>query len=178
MEFTLREGDIQPSGENRTQDVTNMKPEQAQPKADTKHVEQVLKWESVKDAANLAKIVQQAGQNGATKLTVRLNPENLGRLEIQLTEVGGRIDAKIMASSTESKALLVSHGDAIRQQLVEKGIHIDNMDFSFHDTLARQHGESGQRREQAQNRQSSFNMDDGNIDEVIEEENTVQGLYA
>jgi flagellar hook-length control protein FliK len=180
-EFMLLEPEVATtSAESRTADIAMNKTAEAQPKADTKHIEQVLKWESVKDAANLARVVQQAGQNGATKLTVRLDPANLGRLEIQLTEVAGRIDAKIVASSSESKAILVSHGDAIRQQLVEKGIHIENMDFSFHDTLARQHSENQGRREQGNNKQSSFQADGGEADEIaVEEEiNTAQGLYA
>ncbi len=159
----------------------NARPEQAQKQPEAKQAEAVLKWESAKDAVNLAKMIQQAGQNGATKLTVRLNPEHLGRLEIQLTEVGGRIDAKIMANSQESRNLLASHGDAIRQQLAEKGIHIDNMNFSFHDAFARQ--DQGRQDQQSahESRQGGRqqNGDGGNAgkDEASEPRKP-EGLYA
>ncbi|MDR2869186.1 MAG: flagellar hook-length control protein FliK [Deferribacteraceae bacterium] len=135
-------------------------PEQSEPKQ-AKAEERVLRWESAKDAVNLAKLVQQAGQSGVTKLTVRLTPENLGRLEIQLTEIGGRIDAKIMANSTESRALLASNGEAIRQQLADKGIQINNMDFSFHDSLTRQDQNDHGRGAGQDAKQGRFNLAKG-----------------
>jgi flagellar hook-length control protein FliK len=99
--------------------------------------EKTLEWQSPKDAVKFAQLIRQTGDAGANKLTVRLIPEHLGRLEIQLTEINGRLDAKILANSMESKNFLAANADAIARQLAEKGITIDNMDFSFHDSLAK-----------------------------------------
>jgi flagellar hook-length control protein FliK len=153
-------------------EITNKdgEPQQAQQaKEDTR----TMRWESIKDAANLSKLIQQAAQNGVNKLTVRLTPENLGRLEVQLTEIGGRIDAKIVANSQESRALLAASGDAIRQQLADKGIQINNMDFSFHDSLERQdqnnHGQAGRQTNERQgNGKFSLSMaDEPEVDEAL-----------
>lgn len=146
---------------------------------DAKQVNRTLEWESAKDAVKLAKLVQQAGQEGATKLTVRLNPVNLGRIEIQLTEVGGRLDAKILANSQEARNFLASHGEAITRQLLEKGIHIDNMDFGFHDSMGKQNDAGGQ---QNGAKQSSRTYQEGKPDaddsEGLIMEKTPEGLYA
>jgi flagellar hook-length control protein FliK len=99
--------------------------------------EKTLEWQSSKDAVKFAQLIRQAGDAGANKLTVRLIPEHLGKIEIQLTEINGRLDAKILANSMESKNFLAANADAIAKQLAEKGITIDNMDFSFHDSLAK-----------------------------------------
>ncbi|MDR2401041.1 MAG: flagellar hook-length control protein FliK [Deferribacteraceae bacterium] len=136
-----------------------------------------LEWQSPKDAVKFAKLVQQAGEGGVNKLTVRLVPEHLGRLEIQLTEINGRLDAKILANSMESKNFLAANADAITRQLAEKGITIDNMDFAFHDSFTKDAGEkSGSRRESRANRE---NVRADNI-ELKEEgvEREKEGIYA
>lgn len=146
---------------------------------DAKQVDRTLEWESAKDAVKLAKLVQQAGQDGATKLTVRLNPVNLGRIEIQLTEVGGRLDAKILANSQEARNFLASHGEAITRQLLEKGIHIDNMDFGFHDSMGKQNDAGGQQNGAKQSsRTYQEGEPDANDSEELIMEKTPEGLYA
>ncbi|MDR0454143.1 MAG: flagellar hook-length control protein FliK [Deferribacteraceae bacterium] len=170
-----------PAEKREANPIVKMKSDSVQQRPEARQTETVLKWESAKDAVNLAKIIQQAGQNGATKLTVRLYPEHLGRLEIQLTEIGGRIDAKMMANSQESRNLLASHGDAIRQQLMDRGIHIDNMNFTFHDAFARQEQER-QEQQQTAHRHGNTGRNGGGKDnegkEEINEERGQEGLYA
>jgi flagellar hook-length control protein FliK len=161
-------------------DMTFEQSQQTQPKADSASVERVLQWESVRDAAKLGRIIQQAGQNGATKLTVRLYPEHLGRLEIQLREVAGRIDARIMASSLESRNLLVSHGEAIRQQLADKGIHIENMDFDLRDSLAKQNKDKHSKHGNTTGNNKSQPQDENSEDSIGDEKQirAPAGLYA
>jgi flagellar hook-length control protein FliK len=120
-------------------------------------VEKTFEWQSPKDAVKFAKLVQQAWEGGISKLTVRLVPEHLGKIEIQLTEINGRLDAKILANSMESKNFLAASADAITKQLTEKGITIDNMDFAFHDSLAKDTLPKDSREKSARERESRVN---------------------
>jgi flagellar hook-length control protein FliK len=138
--------------------------------------EKTLEWQSPKDAVKFAQLIRQTGDAGANKLTVRLIPEHLGKVEIQLTEINGRLDAKILANSMESKNFLAANADAIAKQLAEKGITIDNMDFSFHDSLAKDAREkSGREREGRASKAPRVNAEraEEKPDDAVE-----TGLYA
>jgi flagellar hook-length control protein FliK len=128
-------------------------------------------WDTAEDIVKLAKLINNAAKAGVSKLTVHLQPANLGKIEIALTDINGRIDAKLVAQSSESRDFFLSHGDAIVKQLAEKGIHIDNMDFRFHDAPAKEQGDRGSkgRREQA-NQKRSFSKP--------QTERIIEGLYA
>jgi hypothetical protein len=139
-------------------------------------VEKTLEWQSPKDAVKFAKLVQQAGEGGASKLTVRLIPEHLGKIEIQLTEINGRLDAKILANSMESKNFLAANADAITKQLAEKGITIDNMDFAFHDSLAKDAREKSGRERESRTNKIKVRLEEGIKETPAEQEDI--GLYA
>jgi flagellar hook-length control protein FliK len=139
-------------------------------------VEKTLEWQSPKDAVKFAKLVQQAGEGGASKLTVRLIPEHLGKIEIQLTEINGRLDAKILANSMESKNFLAANADAIVKQLAEKGITIDNMDFAFHDSLAKDAREKSGRDRESRTNKIKVRLE-GEIKETPAEREDM-GIYA
>jgi flagellar hook-length control protein FliK len=139
-------------------------------------VEKTLEWQSPKDAVKFAKLVQQAGEGGASKLTVRLIPEHLGKIEIQLTEINGRLDAKILANSMESKNFLAANADAITKQLAEKGITIDNMDFAFHDSLAKDAREKSGRERESRTNKIKVRLEEGIKETPAERED--MGIYA
>lgn len=142
-------------------------------------MESVLRWESAKDAVNFAKLVSQAGQNGMTKLTVRLLPEHLGRIEIQLSEIAGKISAKIITSTDESKHLVASQSELIRQNLESKGIQIDNMDFVFHDSLSKQDSNDGREEsERSRRHRAKAANDKGGEENDTFEIDKSEGLYA
>ncbi len=91
-----------------------------------------------KDVTRLIKTIESAASKGESKLTVTLRPDDLGRLEIRLVETGGKINAKFFADNETSYRMMLSHSEAIRSQLAEKGIVIDNMEFAFNDTTSKQ----------------------------------------
>ena len=104
--------------------------------------------------ANQAEIVQSIRemmqvqmpqlQNGATAVVkVRLSPEHLGEIEIQITMVDNELDATFVVHSTETKELInkqvLQITESLRQQQltlanVQVSLATDNqMDFSFFD---------------------------------------------
>ncbi|MDR2104650.1 MAG: flagellar hook-length control protein FliK [Deferribacteraceae bacterium] len=140
-------------------------------------IEKSLEWSSPKDAVKFAKLVQQAGEAGANRLTVRLIPEHLGKVEVQLTEVNGRLDAKILANSMESKNFLAANAEALTRQLADKGITIDNMDFAFHDSFTKDaHEKSGRERESRANKVRV--RPEPNVKEVEADSEAVERVYA
>ncbi len=96
-------------------------------KVDVKHIE----IKDVKDIIKIVDTIEMAKSQGVKKLTVQLHPENLGKLEIQLVETGGKINAKIFTDNEQARFLLANNLEQMRNQLQSKGIHIDNMEFSF-----------------------------------------------
>lgn len=92
---------------------------------------EVLKVEKTDDILKLVDMINVAKSGKATKLTVQLTPAELGKVNIQLTEVSGKITAKFIVENDHTKSLLLQQADAIKNQLAEKGIVIDDMDFMF-----------------------------------------------
>lgn len=71
-------------------------------------------------------------KNGETKkISVKLEPDFLGKMNIHLSDNAGKLSAKIFVEQDSVKHFLISNLEAIKQQLNEKGIFIDNMDFMF-----------------------------------------------
>jgi len=90
-----------------------------------------LDVKSMADILKIVDVINSAKDSGIKKLTVQLNPEHLGKLEIQLTETAGKISAKIFTDNDNAKYMLLNSSDQIKSQLESKGIVIENMEFGF-----------------------------------------------
>ena len=132
-----------------------------------------------KDINRLVKTMESAAGKGESKLTVTLRPDHLGRLEIRLAENGGKITAKFFTDNETSYKMMVAQGDAIRAQLSDKGIVIDNMEFAFTDTTSRQGAGEGRKANKHAANKKDFkeNQDDDEIgNEIATTKQT--GIYA
>lgn len=94
---------------------------------ETKHIE----IKELKDILKVVDIVEAGRNSGVKKLTIQLTPEHLGKLEIQLTDTGGKITAKIFTDNEHARYMLLTSSDQIRNQLENKGIVVENMEFGF-----------------------------------------------
>lgn len=97
------------------------------------NVETQSSWEvNTKDSVEkLVKLVEFVKQGDSKTLTVKLEPDFLGKMNMHLTDNAGKISAKIFVEHDSVKNFLLNNAESIRQQLADKGIHIDNMDFMF-----------------------------------------------
>lgn len=135
----------------------------------------------VRDIERLVRTMQSSVSKGESKLTVVLTPENLGKLQIQLTETGGKITAKFLSDNEQSHKLIMAQGDMLKNQLSEKGIVIDNMEFAFNDTMSKGQNSDEQGRRTAKQTQKGRNFrDNGNDLEVGTEvaNKKASGIYA
>ena len=80
-------------------------------------------FESIQSKANYT------NQNGVQKLFIRLTPENLGTLQIELSQKDGQLVAKIMANTQRGKEMLDSQLQGLRVTLAAQGISFDKIDF-------------------------------------------------
>lgn len=136
-----------------------------------------------RDISRLIRTLESSAGKGESKLTVSLNPENLGRLEIRLTEVGGRLTARFFTDNETSHKLMIAHSEVIRTQLAEKGIVLENMDFGFKDASTKQdNGEGKHSQKSNDERKNIKNIDDDlevvDVETYAEKQTRNNAVYA
>lgn len=91
--------------------------------------------------------IEQAIQNGQTTLTVKLDPDHLGRVEVKLELQDGRVSALITAERPATLDLLQRDARLIERAMEQGGMQVqpDGLHFSLSDGNA-QWAESGQGR--------------------------------
>lgn len=126
--------------------------------AQTKETQAPYNMKDVRDIERLVRTMQSSVNKGQSKLTVVLTPENLGKLQIQLTETGGKITAKFLSDNEQSHKLIMAQSDMFKNQLSEKGIVIDNMEFAFNDTMSKGQNSDEQGRKTSKQAQKGRNF--------------------
>lgn len=135
----------------------------------------------VRDIERLVRTMQSSVNKGESKLTVVLTPENLGKLQIQLTETGGKITAKFLSDNEQSHKMIMAQSDLLKNQLSEKGIVVDNMEFAFNDAMNKGQNSDEQGRRTSKHAQKGRNFKEQDNDlEVGTEVATkkASGIYA
>ena len=136
----------------------------------------------VRDIERLVRTMQSSVSKGQSKLTVVLTPENLGKLQIQLTETGGKIIAKFLSDNEQTHKLIMAQSDMFKNQLSEKGIVVDNMEFAFNDTMSKgqnsdEQGRKAGRQSQQKGRNFRENGDDLEVGTEVANKKA-SGIYA
>lgn len=100
----------------------------------TNRFEKVMDTNLAKQAESTEKAVLNQVKNAAAQLsseksqvTIALRPENLGRVNIQLTSQNGQLAAQITADSQQAKDALTKGIEALRQTLAEQGINVNRI---------------------------------------------------
>lgn len=137
------------------------------------------------DIGKLVKFIDQSVLKGESKLTVNLYPEHLGKLEIQLAEVAGKMTAKFITESESSHKIMISQTEALRNHLAEKGIVVDNMEFKFDDSSRQQQQQQQAESERRAAAKNGINKKNENRDSSLERDNNINfrakakpGIYA
>jgi flagellar hook-length control protein FliK len=100
-------------------------------KSSSSSVSPVINMNSTNKVNEIIEIIELIKNGETKKMTVKLEPDFLGKMNIHLTENAGKISAKIFVEQEIVKHFMVANIDSIKQQLNDKGIIIDNMDFMF-----------------------------------------------
>ncbi len=108
-------------------------------------------------------------KNGHKELVIRLNPDNLGEVRINLISHGNNeLSARLIASSEESHQLLQSQVNTLKTSLESQGIHVERLSVmlaggaeaqnDLNNTNQNAEQQSQQKQEQSQTSQQQFNQ--------------------
>jgi flagellar hook-length control protein FliK len=116
-------------------------------------------------------------QNGENvKLSLKLQPEELGKVEIQVEMVSGKMFAKIFTENNESKQLLNESLMVLKQNLEQKDITLEEMDVFYAETGSQNESQSGMFWEENQSEGEWYLNSFDEIEESISL-NTVSSQY-
>ncbi len=101
---------------------------------------------------NLLSKAKFTNNNGVQRLFIKLNPENLGLLRIELIQKDGMMTAKIIASTKGAKELLDSQLQGLKQSFVNQNLPVEKVEIS--QTFTNMSQERGLQREQHQQQNS------------------------
>jgi flagellar hook-length control protein FliK len=110
--------------------------------------------------------ISRAVQNGASRISVQLNPPELGRVDVKL-DIGfdGRVLAVVSAERPETLELLQRDARALERALQNAGLETDSGSLSF-----------AMRQEEHEASASSANSDAGDDDAIAGEDGTATEL--
>lgn len=93
------------------------------------------------------------GTNGMQKLLIKLNPEHLGALRIEIIQKDTGLTARIMATTSKGKEMLETQLQALKQSFAGQGIQVDKIDITqtttFQERFTPRDTESQQQRQQS-----------------------------
>lgn len=69
--------------------------------------------------------------DGAHDVEIRLTPEHLGSLKIELHIDSGRMDASVQADNSEARAMLLREEPALREALRNSGITLSSFNVAL-----------------------------------------------
>jgi flagellar hook-length control protein FliK len=91
----------------------------------------VSQEEFVKQFENILSKANFSGTNGVNKLLIRLNPEHLGSLRIELIQKDGMLSAKILATTAQVKDMLENQIHGLKQAFSGQNIQIEISSQAF-----------------------------------------------
>lgn len=86
--------------------------------------------EYLKELQKVMNRVQFGQAGGANRLVIKLYPEHLGTIRIELIQKDGMLTAKMLASTALGKELLDSNSNHLRQSLVSQNIQVDKLEIT------------------------------------------------
>ena len=84
----------------------------------------------IKSFENIISKAQFTNQNGMQKLFIKLNPEHLGSLRIEIIQQNGTMVAKIVALSQQAKEMLDSQLQGLKQAFINQNIPVEKLELS------------------------------------------------
>lgn len=121
----------------------------------------------VKDFTNLLGKSQFIKGVGTNKLLIKLYPEHLGSLRIEILQDKGSLTARMIATSGAAKEILDSQIHQLKQAFIQQNIQVDKIDVIYGETEA-------QRFDREQPGQQSFKHQQSQEFENNDEETTIQ----
>lgn len=84
----------------------------------------------LKEMQTILNKAQISNAQGITRLTLKLYPENLGTIRIELVQNDGVLTARLLASTSHGRELLDSQAHQLKQAFVQQNIQVDRLDIA------------------------------------------------
>jgi len=132
----------------------------------------------IKQFENILAKSQFSNIGGSQKLLIKLNPEHLGALRIELIQKDAGMVAKILATTKLAKETLESHIQNLKHAFASQNIQVDKLEItqsanqSMERFLNKEHQQQSQQQQQEQheqNRESKSNADEHTFVSSLEE---------
>ncbi|TKC18660.1 flagellar hook-length control protein FliK [Robertmurraya kyonggiensis] len=124
----------------------------------------------IKQFENVLAKSQFSNGAGTQKLLIRLNPENLGALRIELIQRDAGIVAKIMTTTQLAKETLESHLNGLKQAFGSQNIQVDRLEVT-QSVLPQQDRYFGREQQQQSQQQGQERQEQQNGNEDVKEQN-------
>lgn len=126
----------------------------------------------IKQFGNILAKSQYSKAGGTQKLLIKLNPENLGSLRIELTQKDSIIIAKIMTSSGVAKNILESQLQGLKNAFSSQNIQVDRVEVTQQSTNQQEsafHKEQRHGQQQNEQKPSEEQQNEGEFNLSFEE---------
>lgn len=94
-------------------------------------------------------------EEGTTKITIVLKPDNLGKINIELMNGKGGLTAQMTTDSPQVKEILDKHLDSLKSTLGDNGVNVNHVNVKVHEVQKQDNSfsfeDNGQRQQQPQN---------------------------
>ena len=84
----------------------------------------------VKEMQTIMNKMQLSNAQGVTRLTLKLYPENLGTIRIELVQNDGVLTARLLASTAHGRELLDSQVHQLKQAFAQQNIQLERLDIA------------------------------------------------
>ena len=84
----------------------------------------------VKEMQTIMNKMQLSNAQGVTRLTLKLYPENLGTIRIELVQNDGVLTARLLASTAHGRELLDSQANQLKQAFAQQNIQLERLDIA------------------------------------------------
>jgi Flagellar hook-length control protein FliK len=98
----------------------------------------------IRDFQNILMSSNLTSANGIQKLSIKLYPEHLGSVHVDIVKRGGEMIAKIVASSANARDVLENHVQQLRTAFATQNISVDKIEISSYLQQWKEHQQDGQ----------------------------------
>lgn len=126
---------VQVTKQSDTNTNDMLTPQTVQTKPDTFHVtlptaKPAQSEALLKEMQAIINRAQISNAQGITRLTIKLYPENLGTVRIELVQNDGVLTARILASTAHGRELLDNQAHQLKQAFAQQNIQVDRLDIA------------------------------------------------
>ena len=131
----------------------------------------------IKEMQAIVAKAQMSNNQGVTRLLIKLYPENLGSLRIELSQHEGVLSARILASTASGRELLDNQLHQLKQAFVQQGLQVERIDVgqTMQDSDRQQREQQGFfnqffKRQQEEEQQEQHAEPEQSFEDILNEE--------